>query len=158
MGGRGSGRHVSAETLLLREIAERYKLMLQWHPKPFCWACGAGSSLHDKPRDWWGPWLIERAHIVRNPRREDPRAVVLLCSYCHRVSHGELIFCARYPRWPQLTREHLLWLKRERDPENYDRAFLQQNSIRKLPLAHRPPQQYLDEYQQRRGRFYEVSI
>src|SRR4051812_47109537 len=131
MGGRGSGRHESEATLQRREIARLYSLMLHWHDKPWCWACGHDGSLRDKPDDWWGPWLIERAHIVRNPRREDVRAAVLLCSYCHRVSHGERIVCGRHPRWPSLTREHLIWLKRERDPEHYDREFLQANSIRR---------------------------
>jgi hypothetical protein len=134
-----------------------YGNMLREHPLAWCWACGSGER--DKPEDWFAVWLIERAHIVRNPRREEVRAAVLLCSYCHRVSHGERIVCGgRYPRWPSLTREHLIWLKRERDPEHYDREFLQANSIRRLPLAQKPPSEYLLEYRRRRGPSRHSSI
>ena len=106
-----------------------------------CWACGR--SLMQWPHDWGAPWVIERAHIVHNPRVEDRRAVILLDSACHRTSHGE-----RIAGWelPQLTVAMMLWLKRERDPAFYDLAFLQKHSIKRLPEPEPPPQEYLDAY------------
>lgn len=133
-----------------REI-ERYDQMLVEITKPWCWACGRGTAYADRPRDWFGPWLIERAHIVNKPRRCDRRSVVLLCSACHKAGHhqeriridGELLV--------RIELEHMLWMKRERDPEYYDRAFLQQQSVRILPMARKLGEFYLRQYQQRRG-------
>jgi hypothetical protein len=117
------------------------------HPLPWCWACGRGPT--DKPSWWYAPWLIERAHIVNKTRAMDVRAVVLLCSGCHKASHGE-----RFPQWtlPRLTLPNLLWLKLHRDPANYDRAFLASKSVRLLPRAAALPPVFLPEYQSRRQR------
>ena len=63
-----------------------YEFMALQHRYPWCWWCGRMHT--DRPGLWGGPFLVERAHIVNNPRREDVRAVVLLCSLCHRLQHG----------------------------------------------------------------------
>lgn len=106
-----------------------YRTMLADTPYKFCWLCGS-----DLQPAWWaGRWALERAHIVNKPRREDRRAVVILCSICHRVSHGERIRDA-----PEITREHLLWIKRELDGEFYDPVFLQENSVTQIGLPTKP--------------------
>src|SRR5690349_19261869 len=94
------------------QAAVAYGQFLQTTDKPWCWACGRGGGYADKPEGWFGPWLIERAHIASKTRALDVRAVCLLCSLCHKTSHGERIVLAGQ-RWPlpRLERAHLLWLK-----------------------------------------------
>lgn len=127
--------------------------MLQDHPQPWCWACGRGAAIEHQPVGWYAPWIVERAHIARHPRREDRRAVVLLCPLCHKGgNHAERIVVngTRYDR-PRLELVHLLWLKLHFDRAFYDKQFLKLNSIRELPIARKPPLFYLREYARRRG-------
>ncbi len=100
-----------------------------------CWACHASS----KPAWYLGPWWCERAHIVNKPRREDRRCVVILCSVCHKISHGERFSGVERPR---LLVEHLLWLKLERDEDWWDLDYLQRCSVRILPNPMLLPSEY----------------
>jgi len=88
-----------------------------------CWACGASS----KPQGYFGPWLIERAHIANKPRREDRRLVVMLCTICHKSSHGERV--AGFLR-PRLTDGMLATLKLMRDHSWFDLEFINRHSVR----------------------------
>jgi len=100
-----------------------------------CWWCG----LRFKPPGWFAPWLIERAHIVSSPRRKDRRVAALLCSRCHKVSHGERILIpGSVVLKPSV--EHLLWLKRVNDPEFYDRDYMARNCLGLLPAEVEPPE------------------
>lgn len=126
---------------------DRYKLMLWESYFPWCWSCGRG--VENKPSDWFGPWLVERAHIVNNPRREDRRAVILLCSWCHRLQHGEQLALPGCEAL-RLTVPSMLWLKATFDREYYDRDFLQNNCIGKLPTA-RCNKQAFEAYCRRRS-------
>jgi hypothetical protein len=111
-----------------------YDTMLEDHPKPWCWACINTHSFYDKPDWWFAPWLIERAHIVNKPRAKDRRACILLCSLCHKLSHGEKFARHDGPQVP-LTLPQMLWLKRMNDRKFYDREFLQRHHLGKLPNA-----------------------
>ena len=116
---------------------DNYKYMLATHPVPSCWACGRGMN---PPDGWFGPWLIERAHIVNSPRREDRRVVILLCSFCHRIQHGEQLILPGLESLTLTIRE-MLWLKKHYDRRYYDRKFIKANSNYfkgKLPNARRP--------------------
>lgn len=131
---------------------KQYKLMLDEHLLPWCWACGRGPEPWEKPPDWFGPWYVERAHIVNKPRVLDRRLVVLLCSLCHRASRWERIVTDDRPSgWPRLELPHLLWLKLAYDRDFYDREFLQAHSVRRLPRAQQPPACYIREYSGRRN-------
>lgn len=99
-----------------------------------CWMCGRTADFSDKPSWWHGPWLIERHHIVRKPRVEDRRAVVMLDSFCHRVQHGDWFVQADAHTRPA-TLSQLLWLKKRRDPRYWDRAWLAKHVVGKLPRA-----------------------
>lgn len=101
-----------------------------------CWACFADR----KPRTYYGPWLIERAHIVNKPRKEDRRAVVMLCSVCHKANHGERIVGHERPR---LTTAMMLFLKQQFDPQWFDLQFMQGCSVRILPEPQTLPVEYL---------------
>lgn len=103
-----------------------------------CWWCGS----RFRPPGWYAPWMIERAHIVNSPRRRDRRVAVLLCSRCHKVQHGEKIITLNevvlVPSMPEL-----IWLKRFRDASYYDRSYMQENHLGRLPRAVRPPDKRL---------------
>lgn len=92
--------------------------------------------------------MLHRAHVTSSPRVEDVRIVVILCPFCHGVAHG--IRFAGNER-PKLTVGNLLYLKRLRDPENFDREFLQRYSVQILPRAVRPPLVFRLEYHRRRA-------
>jgi hypothetical protein len=136
--------------MIARSIKGEYDAMLAEHPRPHCWACGRDGSFKHKPPFWHAPWLVERSHLANKPRYEDRRAVVLLCSGCHKTSHGE-----RIVGWtlPKLELPVLLLLKKMFDPTYWDREFVQRSSVRILPdLALRVPAVFAAEYVQRQGK------
>jgi hypothetical protein len=100
-----------------------------------CEACGATRC----PPGYYAPWLIERAHIVNKPRVCDRRVVVLLCSICHKFSHGERLSGLIRPR---LEVAHLLAIKLTCDPQFYDPVFMQRYSVRLLPEPAPLPEWY----------------
>ena len=105
--------------------AEEYEAFIPDHDFPFCWYCCSGRQL-------------ERAHIVNKPRREDVRAIVILCATCHSRSHGHRIVGAMHI--PQLKVEHLLALKIRYDKPRYDRKFLATCCVGALPEPVAPPE------------------
>jgi len=125
----------------------QYDNMIWEHPRPWCWACGAGPEFAHKPTWWHGPWVIHRHHIVRQPRRKDRRAVILLCPLCHDLAHG-----ARFPAVdkPPLELAHQLMLKYQHDRFFFDAAFLAGSSTCKLPELAEPPGIYTVDYCSRR--------
>jgi len=116
-----------------------YKNMVGDTDHPYCWCCGRPSS--DPPVWWSGPFLIERAHIVNKPRSEDRRAVILLCSLCHRIQHGEIHREVEYAKpYPAITLANMLWLKWKYDRDFFDLGFLRSRSVQELPkkeIVHR---------------------
>lgn len=112
-------------------------------------------SYRDLPAWWFTDWYLHRAHIVNQTRLEDVKCVIILCPLCHGLSHNERYAAA--PDAVRLTVANLLWLKRVFDPENYDRKFLQDHAVQKLPRAARPPKYYADQYVARTGHTWEAS-
>jgi len=94
-----------------------------------CFRCGRTAA--QKPAWWHAPFLIERSHIVNKPRREDRRAVIPLCSFCHRVQHGDRF--DGFKHLEPLSMERLLEFKRFYDPDYFDLEWLQRHSVRRLP-------------------------
>lgn len=125
---------------------EAYKYFAAFHHHPWCWYCGRGAM--DGP---FQPFLIERAHIVNKPRVEDVRAVMLLCSLCHRRQHGAIIVSPKIEPFKELTLQNMLWLKKYHDPDNYDRQWLQDHHDSLLPQAARPSKYFEQHYKARRG-------
>jgi hypothetical protein len=106
-------------------------------PDMRCWLCGVDMRTQMRRPAWWNaPWLLHRSHAVSSPRREDRRAIVLLCPACHGLHHGTI-----YPQLrhiPKPTTAELLWLKLTIDGVWYDRPWLQRHFCGKLPSARRP--------------------
>lgn len=134
-----------------------YRGLIRNHDCPWCWACGRDGSFVSKPPGWFAPWFLERSHIVNKPRIEDRRLVVILCPLCHASFHGQRIVTpARSLGCPRLELAHLLWLKQTFDLDFFEVDFLQQHSVRALPVPAPTPQCYRLEYQYRRGDVPEV--
>lgn len=133
-------------------IKESFRNFLKETDAPWCWWCGRGSD--QRSPNWHGPWLIERAHLVAKPRLEDRRVCVLLCSLCHKVSHGEW-----FPDYtlPKPTLAHLLGLKEIFDENYVDHKLARRCSIRRLPDPENPPIEVMREYLTRR-RYPEAQI
>lgn len=119
---------------------------------PYCWQCGR--EWRHQPRDWFAPWIIERAHVVSSPRAKDRRAVILLCSGCHRASHG---INTAGDRFQSCELRVALWLKRTFDPDYFDLEFLQRHSIVKLPRPKAPSRLVMEEFCERQGQYPSAS-
>lgn len=93
-----------------------------------CWRCGRTDK--QRPSWWHAEWHMHPHHFVNHPRKIDRRAVVALCPMCHGIQHGSV-----YPqdRRRQLTLAELMAIKKIKDPEYWDRAFIQTCSIRLIP-------------------------
>ena len=122
----------------------KYRDMLADTDKPYCWVCGGDQR--DQPSWWHAPFLVERCHIVNKPRAADRRAVVLMCSRCHRTQHGE-----RLPEsTPPISRANLLWCKWRYDRDWYDEAFLAAHHVGVLPAREIPHRSYRANFLARR--------
>lgn len=77
------------------------------------------------------------------------RAVVALCSLCHRLSHGIVVVCDGGDLTPP-SLANMLWLKKVFDPGRYDREFLQECYIGRLPRAAAPAADAREAYLSRR--------
>jgi len=125
-------RKAEAEAAAAAGVAGDYARFVEASRHRFCWICGEA----ERPAWWAGPWALERAHIVNKPRVEDVRAVVILCTCCHRISHGER-FGGEVGRRSvcEITVGNLLAAKERFDLGRYDLEFLACRSIRKLAEA-----------------------
>lgn len=133
-----------------------YAMMLVSVARPWCWHCGRG--IEHWPRGWHAPYTVERAHICNKPRKEDRRAVILLCTLCHKIQHGERLALPEAASIPQLTLPQMLWLKKEHDEAYYSRAFLQGCHVGKLPRAAPPGPEILAERALRRPSAYGRAV
>lgn len=104
-----------------------------------CWLCGHDVTKY-RPMWWAGPWLLHRAHIVHQPRREVRAAVIQACPVCHGLSHGETYAACRDAIRPTVA--NMLWAKQKHDPEWFDMDWLQKHSIRKLPEPEPPSAEF----------------
>lgn len=120
--------------------------------KPWCWACGRNER--QRPH-WWngGVFCIERAHIIGGPGRKHQdsiRGCVLLCTTCHQLQHGATIrFLGEI--LPNLSKGNLVWLKRERDPANFDIEALNDWAIGVAPDPEPLDAWFADQYRFRHG-------
>lgn len=91
------------------------------------------------------PTHLETHHIVKQGRSDEPCNLLRVCCQCHRVIEGEKASDELGP-CPPLKLEHVLWCKKQGDPQEYDRKRLAQLKHMALPSAKKPPQRYIDEF------------
>jgi hypothetical protein len=99
--------------------AEYVRFREKWQT---CWKCFRAEW--QRPSDWLGVYIIERAHITKDGmgrRIEDVRLIAALCSRCHHDHTAG-----------RISTETMIRLKARMDPDNYDPEFLQKHSVRKL--------------------------
>lgn len=127
------------------EDRESFDRFIHETDSPWCWWCGRDCM--QAPKGWHAPWIIERAHIVNKPRLKDRRVCVLLCSRCHKLSHGEW-----FPDFdlPRPTLAHMLALKEIFDKEFVAMKLVRRCSVRRLPEPENPPVVVMREYTSRR--------
>lgn len=131
-----------------------YATMIAEHPKPWCWICGRDER--QVPHDWHASWYLQRAHLAAGSgcmvRKEDVRLVVISCPRCHALHRhrdtGPIRLNGR--PYPPITDANMMWVKRERDPEQFDMAFIAQHWYGGMPDPAPPAKPFLDGYSLRR--------
>lgn len=113
----------------------------------FCWFC-AWPILH-QPYFGFLPCSLENAHIVGGPgRRHDRRALVRMCTYCHRISHGDTIKLKTEGEGsmmviaPKIDQANMLAQKAIFDPDWFDVDYLNSISTRRLEDGVEPHEFY----------------
>ena len=102
------------------------ELWKHYHPK--CLACGTDKC-------WIG---MQFHHIIGAAGRSDEESnASTFCGICHMARHGKL------PDRPSLSLAHTLWLKKVRDPENWNPERLAVLLGHALPEIEEPPEFYL---------------
>jgi hypothetical protein len=88
---------------------------------PYCMACGASEY-------WPG---LQTHHLIKFKRSDECCNFLRLCTVCHQAAEG----IGKAP----LTLAHCLWIKKERDPENWNPERLAQLYGKPLPDLCEPP-------------------
>jgi hypothetical protein len=122
--------------------------------RQFCYACGVSGA--EAAARWPG---LSTHHVVKAGRAHEATNLIRLCDWCHGAAEGQprrVLWQSRAARdrylWPCLSLAHCLWLKREREPAEYDPARLAQLLLRPLPDPEPPPAVYRAAWALRRGR------
>lgn len=130
-------------------ILNSWTTFLTDHPQPWCWNCGRDE--HDRPKNWYAAWTIQRAHLSAGSglmsRRLDRRVACLLCPRCHYIHrhHPGGDITINGDRLPRITDANMIWLKQTFDAAFYDRLFLE-SIWPGCPSSEPPHQRWLDEY------------
>lgn len=128
------------------------KMYAEWSSNHrHCQCCGIGAELASFVR-WPG---LSTHHIVKPGRVHTETNLIRLCQRCHDLAEG-----LDTPTWlpengpkfyyPKLALAHVLWMKREHEPAEYDPARLAQIHMRPLPEPEPPPSVFLAEWEARR--------
>lgn len=97
--------------------------------------------------------ILHRHHLLGGTRRlDDPRNLILLCFQwgenrprCHDIYHGHRIPRKEGGYWSALELAHLIVLKAENDPDQYDPHWLANVYGRPLPDQLELPVEYIRE-------------
>lgn len=75
----------------------------------------------------------------------------ILCPLCHTLHcHKSRILIAIGIKLPALTDAAMIWLKRERDTDNYDAEFIESIWLGNPPEPVEPDGWFMSEYERRR--------
>lgn len=139
----------------LGEDGRRYLLFPVESPTPWCFACGR--TKFERPIAWYAPWQMQIAHLAaggsKMKRHLDRRAVILLCPWCHllHTTHGTSTRTVMGILCPELANEHVLFLKRLRDPEFWDPEWIAARWTGVLPDPVQPAEWFTNQYVSRHG-------
>jgi len=107
MGSEGATGHAVRDRATLRQWAQRHE---------YCQVCGIGWG----GARWAGLAGLQTHHIIKPGRSDEPCNLLRVCGRCHRIIEGERVPDGHGGHWPRLTLAHVLYCKREHDPEEYD--------------------------------------
>lgn len=89
------------------QMLESTEYLPWFHSFHACWACGYRQR------------QLDRHHIVKRLRSWELCNLALFCRRCHGAVEGERNFY-NGTLWPKIGLDHVLWMKWELDPLNYD--------------------------------------
>ncbi len=112
----------------------------------FCQCCGIAKELASFMRF---PGLSTH-HICKAGRVHHPANLIRLCARCHDLAEGldTPMWLPDGSKWypPKLRTTHMMWLKRSREPKEYDEAVLRKLHMRPLPELEPVPGVFNIEY------------
>ena len=106
--------------------------------KTHCSACGVRFS------QAWLCWR-EVHHLVKRGRSDETSNWLALCARCHKLCEGERVVVDG-EALPFLCVAAQLWLKRRRDPGEYDRKRLEELKGEALPDPQEPPEWFMAQW------------
>lgn len=109
-----------------------------------CQVCGVSAAFARHNR-WPG---LSTHHIVKAGRFHEATNLIRLCQRCHDLAEGldTPVWLPTKFYYPKLTLPHILWVKRDRDPDDFDPSRLAQILMRPLPEPQEPPGVFRAEY------------
>ena len=140
MGSDRATGHAVRDRAMLRQWTKRHDC---------CQVCGIGWG----DARWAGLAGLQTHHIIKPGRSDEPCNLLRVCGRCHRIIEGERVPDDHGGHWPRLTLAHVLYSKRERDPQEYDpdrlvllwRHRARMNGFDPLPEPEPLPEAFLAE-------------
>lgn len=125
----------------------------QWNAAHvFCMCCGI--QMNQNPYR-----VLTTHHIIKSGRSDEPCNLLRLCwQPCHMACEGSISrieepinphihgFKPKFKLYPVLKLGHALWLKKNRDPKNWNPERLEVLYHKALPDLIEPPSEYLDDW------------
>jgi hypothetical protein len=134
-------------------LLKNQEAVRQWaEGHDFCQVCG----IDENKARWVQITGLQTHHIIKAGRSDEPCNLLRVCERCHRIIEGESVPDEKGGHWPRLTLAHVLYCKREHDPQQYDSdrlTVLWRNRQRTvgfnpLPLPELLPEVYIAERMQ----------
>lgn len=94
-------------------------------------------------------------HITKAGRVHNPTNLIRMCARCHDLAENldTPVWLTDGTKWyyPKLTTAHVMWLKCDREPREWDEVVMRKLHMRPLPDLEPPPAVFLAEYHARQG-------
>ena len=97
-------------------VKDRETLRLWAQRHDFCQVCWIGQ----RDTRWARLTGLQTHHIIKPGRSDEPCNLLRVCGQCHRIIEGERVPDGKGGHWPRLALAHVLYSKREHDPQEYD--------------------------------------
>jgi hypothetical protein len=130
-----------------------YRDLVVNHPAKWCWNCGRDHW--QRPKDWFGPWMMQRAHLGSGSgvmvRKLLVQCVNILCPLCHDLHCNMEQRTIGGVTYPCISNANMLWLKQEMDPFHWDPEVVSRYWIGIPPDPVPPVAFWGQQYRDRRG-------
>ena len=137
-------------------VKDREMLRLWAQRHDYCQVCW----IAERDTRWARLTGLQTHHIIKPGRSDEPCNLLRVCGQCHRIIEGERVPDGKGGHWPRLTLAHVLYSKREHDPQEYDpdrltvlwRHRARVGGFDPLPQPESLPAAFLEERRRRRRR------